>query len=110
MIFYRGDTADDRRAKGMCPRCGRNPSTKSNLMCDGCQVRHREGERRTRQKNIDQHRALVAKQEERRLRACRELTVDGITFIVVNSYDTPSSAGRVQKSDGPWADVVRPWR
>lgn len=107
VLIHRGDLVSDRRARHVCLRCGVTPIIPPHINCPPCLQKIYDAVKRSRQRQLDEHRVLVAQREARRLRACREVTVQVgwkknrpimQTFIVTNSYSTESSTARVQSS------------
>lgn len=87
----RGAIHAERRARGVCTYCGLQPRSTIREVCDGCFQRARLREKALRQRKLDDARKRQAAIDARRNRQCREVMIDGVTFIVTNSYDTEST-------------------
>lgn len=85
MMYYRGDTAEERKRKGLCAQCGTRPRTGGCLTCNECRAANLRRAQYTRLKQREAHRKLQASIDAKRQREKREVVINGTTFIVQNS-------------------------
>ena len=97
---HRVDSVEDRRREGRCLRCGLRPANPTN--CAECQDLARKRYHRNLKLAAERKQLEQAEAEARRRRPLREVTINGQTFVVTNSYETPSSSSRVQSAPNPF--------
>jgi hypothetical protein len=100
------DTKETRKAAGRCKRCAVRPVKRGGgTHCALCLAF-----RRTQLARADQRRretALRVQGEIERRKLCREVVIDGTTFIVVNSVVTPSTTGYMKRAADPFLRFTR---
>lgn len=107
-MYFRGDTVADRIREGRCVRCGQRPAEHGTQRCDPCHAHTRANDKRSRAARIEQARKFQAEVDARRLRVCREVVVEGVTFVVMNSYDTVSAnRSMARTNDSVWSGVTK---
>lgn len=84
VLYYRGDTDQERRRKRLCLRCGefRVPT---GVYCLRCRTMSRKARALQRQREIFEAKQIAESVARKALAAKRTVWIDGVEFIVMNS-------------------------
>ena len=100
------DSKETRKDAGRCKRCVvRSVAKEGGTHCALC-IEHRK---RQHARALERKRetAIRVKAEIERRKQCREVVINGTTFVVVNSVVTPSTTGYMKRAADPFLRFTR---
>lgn len=92
-----GQRIAERRARGLCTHCGIATARRGFDTCERCFRRIRDRDKASRVQRLAAAKQAQDAADDRRNRARREVVINGVVFIVMNSYDTESSGQHMPK-------------